>query len=288
MIVTVTQIFHHLAGIALMAMAWGKHRLSGYTTPSRVDAADPAASANYVRSVVDDLLRFVPDTALRDRDVLELCPGASLGTGALFLALGAKSYHAIDKFNLVADAPGLGDHVLSGLDKRYAPDDIARAGRLVAGDELTYRADFDFDIVSLAGARRFDMMVSYVALEHFEALDHAVAQMTELARPGCLAAHMIDFRTHTRWIREVDPNNIYRYSEPLYRLFGFPGQHNRLRPADYIRAFETAGWKDVRIVPAETVPEAMRAHAITGLARKFSGPESRMDMLAGVLLATRP
>lgn len=283
------QNFYFAAGLGLMALAWAKHRLSGYTTPSSIDTADPAASAAYVRDVVDDWLRFLPaGVSLRDRDVLELCPGASLGTGALLLALGARSYHAVDKFRLVTDAPDMAAHVLKDLDARFAPADVARAAAIIAEGGLTYRADLDFDIRALAGMRHFDLMVSYVALEHFEALDHAVAQMTALARPGCVAVHMIDFRTHTRWIRERDPNNIYRYPSALYRLFGFSGQHNRLRPADYVRAFEAAGWRDVRVVPADLVPEPLRAHSLSGLGGAFRGPENRMDMLAGVLLATRP
>lgn len=277
------------AGLGLLALAWAKNRLSGYTTPSLVAQGDQPAAVAYVREVVDDWLAYLPaGEDLAGRDVLELCPGASLGTGALLLALGARSYHAIDKFALLRDPPGFYDSVLDGLDARFASADIARARAIAAGGGLTYRADFAFDIGALAEYRRFGLMTSYVALEHFEDIAASARAMANLAAPGCLALHMIDFRTHTRWIREVDPNNIYRYPAALYRLFGFPGQHNRLRPDDYVRAFADAGWRDVAVLPAEHLPDALRPHGLGGFAPRFAHPEARMDMLAGVLVARWP
>lgn len=274
------------AGLGLMALAWAKNRVSGYTTPSLVAHDDLPGAIAYVRDVVEDWLKYLPaDSKLSGRDVLELCPGASLGTGALLLALGARSYHAIDKFALLRDPPGFYDSVLDGLDARFAPADIARARSVAASGGLSYRADFAFDIEALAEYRRFGLMTSYVALEHFEDIASAARAMANLAAPGCLALHMIDFRTHTRWIRDVDPNNIYRYPAALYRLFGFPGQHNRLRPDDYVEAFVRAGWRDVAVLPAEHVPEALRPHGLGGFTARFAQPEARMDMLAGVLVA---
>jgi len=60
----------------------------------------------------------------------------------------------------------------------------------------------------------------------------------------------IDLMTHSRWIREADPNNIYRYPKWLYDLFYFPGIPNRNRPGDYQAAFERNGWPRVSVEAA--------------------------------------
>jgi hypothetical protein len=111
--------------------------------------------------------------------------------------------------------------------------------------------------------------------------------MTQVAKPGCEAVHIIDLQTHSRWIRERDPNNIYRYPEPLYRLFAFPGQPNRQRPADYISDFEGQGWNDVRFVPSRTIDPALREASLSGLAAPFAG-QAEMAILDGALTARYP
>ena len=80
-----------------------------------------------------------------------------------------------------------------------------------------------------------------------------MASLTRVARPGCETIHIIDLQTHSRWIREHDPNNIYRYPEPIYRMFRFPGQPNRQRPGDYVKAFKSQGWSDIEFVPSRTI-----------------------------------
>ena len=70
----------------------------------------------------------------------------------------------------------------------------------------------------------------------------------------------VDLMTHSRWIREKDPLNIYRYPQWLYRLFYFRGQPNRVRPSRYREAFQRLGW-NVNITPvskAKTVPSSLR------------------------------
>ena len=74
--------------------------------------------------------------------------------------------------------------------------------------------------------------------------------------------------THSRWIREKDPLNIYRYSERIYGMFHFKGQPNRVRPHQYRRAFESNGWTNVSITPAQRIDSVPR-----GLNRRFSDPE---------------
>ncbi|WP_163628673.1 hypothetical protein, partial [Morganella morganii] len=66
---------------------------------------------------------------------------------------------------------------------------------------------------------------------------------------------------------------IYRYSEGLYRLFSFPGQPNRRRPLDYVRAFEANGWKNVRVINARAIPQEHLARSVSGMAPTFDRPD---------------
>lgn len=280
-----------ILGLGFLGLAWGKSRLNGYTTPNGVAKADEEGKIAYFLDIFASLRRFLPPQFdLRGRDVLELSPGASRGNGVLFLALGARSYHAIDVFDLAGDEDPafygrLLDRFLEGrsADRERARVILGRAGTR----EFGYAVGRDFDIPRLAEGRNFDLIVSCAAFEHYDDPAQAIASLTQVTRPGCVSVHIIDLQTHSRWIREHDPNNIYRYPEPIYRLFRFPGQPNRLRPADYISSFLAEGWSDVRFLPSRTIDPALRTVSLCGLAAPFAGRDD-MSILDGALTARYP
>ncbi|MGY3440979.1 MULTISPECIES: hypothetical protein [unclassified Bradyrhizobium] len=278
-------------GLGFLGLAWSKDKLRGYATPNTVSKFDVEGQIAYLLDIFGSLRRFMPpDFDLRGRDVLELSPGASRGNGVLFLALGARSYHAIDVFNLAGDEDPVFYEVLLDRFTEGTAADRQRARTIASTSgsrDFGYAVGRDFDIPRLAEGRSFDLIVSCAAFEHYDSVPDAVAGLTQVARPGCEAIHIIDLQTHSRWIREHDPNNIYRYPETLYRLFRFPGQPNRLRPADYIAAFGAEAWNDVRFVPSRTIDPALRDISLDGLAAPFAGQED-MIVLDGALTARHP
>ena len=280
-----------LLGLSFLGLAWGKSKLNGYTTPNRVAKSDADGKIAYLLDIFDSLRRFLPPGFdLRGRDVLELSPGASRGNGVLFLALGARSYHAIDAFALAGNEdPAFYDKLLDRFPEgRKADRERARAiARTPSHREFGYAVGRDFDIPRLAGQRSFDLIVSCAAFEHYDNPAQAIAGLTRVARPGCESVHIIDLQTHSRWIRERDPNNIYRYSESLYRLFRFPGQPNRLRPDDYVRSFAAEGWGNVRFIPSRTIDPSLREASLQGLAKPFDG-KNGMSILDGALTGRYP
>ena len=91
-------------GLGFLGLAWSKDRLRGYATPNTVAKSDVEGQIAYLLDIFASLRSFMPPQFdLRGRDVLELSPGASRGNGVLFLAMGARSYHAIDAFDLAGN-----------------------------------------------------------------------------------------------------------------------------------------------------------------------------------------
>jgi len=284
-------LYMTVLGLGFLGLACGKSRLNGYATPNGVAKSDEDGKVAYLLDIFASLRRFLrQDFDLRGRDVLELSPGASRGNGVIFLALGARSYHAIDVFDLAGEEdPSFYGRLLDCFPEGSAAD-RERAWALACSPgarEFGYAVGRDFDIRRLAGGRTFDLIVSCAAFEHYDTPAEAVASLTRVARPDCESVHIIDLQTHSRWIRERDPNNIYRYPEPIYRLFRFPGQPNRQRPADYVRSFAAQGWSDIRFVPSRTIDPALREVSLRGLAAPFAGQDD-MSILNGALTARYP
>jgi hypothetical protein len=215
-----------ILGLGFLGLAWSKYRLRGYVTPNTVAKSDVEGKIAYLLDIFASLRRFMPPNFdLRGRDVLELSPGASRGNGALFLAMGARSYHAIDVFDLAASEDRDFYELLLDRFAEGTEEDRERARAITSASdagEFGYAVGRDFDIPRLAEGRTFDLIVSCAAFEHYDNVPGAVAGLTRVARPGCQTVHIIDLQTHSRWIREHDPNNIYRYPEAIYSS-GFPG-----------------------------------------------------------------
>jgi len=250
------QVFYFCVGIIFLALAKFKHLLQGYTTPKPYDVSLVDESIDYDLQIAqryEDKLQELADTAISAKRILELGPGSDLGTGLTLVEHGAAQYTGFDRHDLASAVP-------EGFYNRFSSRSGLSTEALNDGRvEYVVREDFDLEAL---GSPEFDVALSNAAFEHFDNVPDTVCKLTRVMNPGSVALFEIDLKTHSRWIRDVDPNNIYRYPNWLYRFFYFPGQPNRLRPKSYVSALEQNGWTILSLEPANMLSEAYRTYTV--------------------------
>jgi hypothetical protein len=225
-----------------------RHRIQGYVSPRPFSPADVGRTIKHAIEVVDRLEDH-GGIDWQGQRVLELGPGSDLSTGAVILSRGAATYRAIDRF-----------------DNRYQADPslYRRLGEVlgsVVHEERLEFAQADFPTLRGVGGA-YDVIVSNATLEHIARIPEVFRNLRLLAAPGARMVHHIDGQTHMRWIKEIDPLNILRYSEFTYsHLMMFPGAPNRLRADDYVGAARSAGWPRVQLTGDITANGRYLAHA---------------------------
>ena len=291
-------LFYYSAGLAFLLMAKVKNLLRGYSTPKPFDTSDAQRCVEYDIKVVDEWLSHLgrylgldDPPSLVGKDVLELGPGSDLGVGIYLLSKGVLTYNACDVNRLATTAP---DAFYEALFSRLHARDVAvpmqelrqqlANTRMNQSSRLNYVVRDDFDLLEAFGRNTIDLVFSQSAFEHFDDIDATVHGMTAVCRPGAVLVAQIDLKTHSRWIREKDPNNIYRFSPAIYRAFWFRGAPNRLRPRHYLEALNRHGWTDIAVVPLSQLPPQDFRH----LAHQFRGASNQMELLSVFICARKP
>jgi SAM-dependent methyltransferase len=292
-------LFFYAAGIIFLFLAKVQNLLRGYTSPKPFDTSETTRCIEYDIHVVEHWLSYLQQyTGGTDswvgKNVLELGPGSDLGIGIYLLAKGCAQYNACDVNNLMAATP---DHFYEQFFEKLASvnvqtdldvlkQELRKSKDKSSDSRLNYVVREDFDFVSAFGKETIDLVFSQAAFEHFDDIEATIAQIGTVCKPGAILVTEIDLKTHSRWIRDKDPNNIYRYPNALYKLFWFRGIPNRIRPFEYQKAFEQSGWTDIAIIPLDTLKE--NDHGRVGLSRSFADETNQMDYLSVILCARKP
>jgi SAM-dependent methyltransferase len=287
--------FAYAAGIGFLTLAKAKHTLQGYSSPKPFQLSETARCVEYDLKVVDEWLQYLraysEGAVLRGKNVLELGPGSDLGVGLYLLAKGVGVYHACDINDLAQRAPAsfyaLLIERISALDASVDTESLkSQIERTRTGSASRLRCVVrkDFDLVSAFGTNTMDLVFSQAAFEHLDDVAHTVQQLSAVCKPGAMMVAEIDLKTHSRWIRVKDPNNIYRYSNGVYGAFWFRGMPNRMRPYQYRELFERHGWSDVSITPIERLDGVVGDFPVH---RQFKDSRNQMSYLSIVLCARK-
>jgi len=289
--------FFYVAGIAFLALAKTKSFLKGYSSPKPFDVSEIDRCVEYDIHVVNHWLKYLrkytdATVDINGKNILELGPGSDLGVGLYLLALGAAQYNALDVNYLIKQTP------MSFYEKLFEKMESLGISRetiekqkeelekfnLNNPDRLNYVVRDDFDLLSAFGEASIDIVFSQAAFEHFDDVEETISKLSKVCKKGAILVAEVDLKTHSRWIRDKDPNNIYRYPRWLYNLFRFRGIPNRVRPFQYKNILEKHGWKNVQIFPLETIDKEI---AYCGLHRDFLDEINQMEYLSIMLCAKK-
>jgi SAM-dependent methyltransferase len=288
--------FYFFSGIFFLILAKIKNNVIGYS-PKDFSTNEIKRCIEYDIAVVEDWLahlkEYASDIAIENKSILELGPGSDLGIGLYLLSKSAKNYTAIDVYELASKvSPRFYDTFFSYLTEKYQVSVLplieefnkTKNGK---GDRLNYICNKHFDIVEALGNHKIDIIFSNAAFEHFEDIRKTIREISSVASPGAVLIISVDLRTHSRWIREKDPNNIYRYPNRLYKALSTCSSPNRKRPYEYKAALEEFGWKDITVKP-EMILEKDKFNFIHNrLYKDFNDPINQMNYLTIWICATK-
>lgn len=205
-------------------------------------ALDKSQLDRYAFQLLDRVTRYLG--SVRGKSVLEIGPGDHLASGLAFLAAGARSYAAIDRF------PGA-----------YSSDLSRRWYRLIAQTWSEKYPDLkwpqhldperfpDYPEVTTHAASvenfdddaRYDIVCSFAVGEHVSDVSAFAAVNARVLYGTGAGLHVIDFGGH-QWDRPDDPYLFLRFPRPVWRAMASNrGLPNRVRFHEYVAAFEECG-----------------------------------------------
>lgn len=286
---------YYTVGAVVVILNYLKHKIFGYRKPRNFSINEVDKAVDYDFRVVEKWLRYIDNTngeTLKNKVVLELGPGPDLGIGLILLMFGAKKYIAIDVCPLAKTTPMFFyEKLLSTMRKKNPGCDVESLRREIErcyiGEEsrITYIVDTNFDLSTI---EEVDIVFSQAAFEYFCDVKKTIEELSRNVKSGGRLVSEIDLQTHTSFLRDKDPLNIYRYNDFFWNLFKTRHSLNRIRSIEYKEMLEKNGWCDVRIDPLTVLDERYLKRIWPALARRFQDfSPSEMKMLSIMLSARK-
>jgi hypothetical protein len=208
------------------------------------ESEDVEQIAAYFRGCVDDyfaVLGIARDDGpafIDGKAILEYGPGDLPGVAVLLIAFGARTVDCVDRFPMVSMSEKnvrVLDRLLRGL-PAPARERLERAF-VDAGEPASgLRADRVRYVVRPHGLSGLDaaadLVISRAVLEHVEDLPAVFADMARAMKPGALAAHQVDLKSHG--LHRDNPLDFLTVSPALWALmYSHKGVPNRWRVDRY-------------------------------------------------------
>lgn len=232
-----------------------------------------------------DRLGIADDRAgdfLRGKTLMEYGPGDLPGVALLMVARGAEKVYCVDRFPLV-NLSAKNCSVVRDLIRRSTGEERERMQSCLR-DPRDPAAGFDPRRIEylvrpsgLSGLRgRADLVISRAVLEHVDDVEATFADMVAAMKPGALAAHLVDLRSHG--LHRDNPLDFLQWPAPLWQLmYSQKGVPNRWRVDKYRDVLGKLP-VEVSVLEATRLATAAQVAAVRpGLARPFA-PVSDEDL----------
>ena len=214
-------------------------------------------------------------------NVLEVGPGPILANGIHFIAEGAASYTALDRFDLLRRDHEV-KHAYREMIGRLPREQQERCrGLITEGDDRKLFNDRIQSVIGKVeeadrklGTGRWDFLVSFDVLEHVDDLEATFRNFRKLLKPGGIMVHRVDVGAHN-----VAPD-VHRlahlaFSDRAWRAIASKRAIcNRFRPSEFRVAAETAGFETLSFeATTRLTPEE-----VTGIRPRLSSKFARCSL----------
>jgi SAM-dependent methyltransferase len=222
-------------------------RLTGQTGRGGEETESVADIAGYFRGCFDDYFRRLsiePEAVgayLAGKTLVEYGPGDLPAVAALMLAHGAEKVYCVDRFPLVR-LDGKNVRVLADLVRDLPAEGGDRIRRAMV-DRSDASAGFDARCIeylvrpngTVGLSAVADLVFSRAVLEHVNDLEATMADMVQAMRPGAVAIHLVDLRSHG--LHRDNPLDFLQWPPALWDLmYSAKGVPNRWRVDRYREA----------------------------------------------------
>ena len=294
----IVNVFFYVLGLAFLLFGKIKYYFFNFPTTNPSNIADYEKLFEYDIRIVDQWISHLNNYTgnkynLVNKNVLELGPGSDLGVGFYLLYKGVLKYNAFDIYKLVKNVPiDFYKMLFNILQKSTGFKSISYLERELEKirenhpSDINYVVDRNFNLVSSFEPNTIDIVFSQAAFEHFVNVEDTIKQLSIVCKPNAICIAEIDLQTHSRWIREMDPNNIYRYGPFIYNLLYAKATPNRIRPYTYFELFNRYGWYDIKIIPLSIIDEKKK-RPDRYLNKNFREVKNEMNYLSIIILAKR-
>lgn len=265
-------------------------RLTGETGRGQGEETAESVAEYFLECMADyrqTLARVVPDddATIRDATIVEYGPGDVPGVALAFTAAGARRVICVDRFALIRPS-GFNQTVLDRLGEQVG-DEEARARYERARQNLRtlgagQQAERDADVAYRVDRNGYsgldaeaDLIISRAVLEHVNDLEGTFRDMHRALRPGGIAMHKVDLRSHG--LHRETPLDFLTWPRwAWWCMHSNKGTPNRWRLDRYRDLADAYGFELLLLEPVESFSpadvEAVR-HALADVASAASGED---------------
>jgi SAM-dependent methyltransferase len=257
-------------------------RLTQQTGRGTRSSESPENIADYFLECVADYFSILgiakehQATFVRDNIILEYGPGDLPGVALLLISMGARKVYCVDRFPLV-NLSEKNTAVIQLLIEKIPDVQRVRLLKCFLDPHKLQNGFSPEKIVYLLKKNglselqnEIDLVISRAVLEHVNDLEATFLDMFKAMRPGALAVHQVDLKSHN--LHRSNPLDFLEYSPWLWKLmYSHKGVPNRWRANYYQQLILKHPFEQITFKPTALFDEQVVAIVNGSLHKRFQG-----------------